>query len=160
VILNTSKYKTSDFYGWLKKRFRGIMMETRNWTCGFQEKQKIYWPAKRTLFTQEYIRLMELIEDGVILYWSARSVGIALFFEVLNNINGHLTPADCVNRDIQCFTSKGGENQEYGSNEDSDVLGWNVMSMVVTDIWKRAYCHFYFQSVEEQVAHWPRRRKQ
>jgi len=27
------------------------------------------------------------------------------------------------------------------------------MSMVVTDIRKTAYCHFYFQSVEELVAH-------
>jgi len=52
---------------------------------------------------------MELIEDGVILYWGASPVEFALFFEVLNIINFHLTPEECVNTDIQFFTWKVGK---------------------------------------------------
>jgi hypothetical protein len=39
-----------------------------------------------------------LIEDGVILYGIASPLELALFFEVLNSINFHLTPDECVPR--------------------------------------------------------------
>jgi hypothetical protein len=116
-------------------------MGTRNRTSGLYGKQETYWPTKQLLFPQEYLRLIELIEDGLILYLSACSVEPICFVKFLKILIFVWDLTSCKYVHSTVHAKRWGKSRVWVKwkfrcswlERHVIWLGWNV---ILFDVWK------------------------